>query len=130
MECSMASKRTLSLDWEPVDPEAIRVYDLPGQCHPTISMVVREVQTLAPFESQRHRRDYEVEIEFNPDSLALDETSFAIDYLASYRDAKVIQESMTRKIRSDLCRSLGIEDVFVEVRRESKDVKRTRIGKP
>lgn len=126
----MARELELAVDWDPVRESDIPVYSVAGKLdHPTVTLEATAV-ALAPFKEMSVWREYMVEVEFVPDDLTIDDEGFVNDYLGSYKNAKVTQEGMARKVRIDLREALGLDDVFVQVQRKAPADKRARVGAP
>lgn len=123
----MAEELKQAPDYAPIDPSVLEVYQLPGDEVVTTSMAVEEVVTEVEFPSESAPREYEVEIEYRSEDVALEDESF-VRYLDSFEQANISHEMIARIIELDLRNALGVDDVFVEVHREAPAQKRTRIG--
>lgn len=127
----MARELSLEPDYGRIKAEDLGAYQLPPNMgdEPVVCMEVLGVRALTPIEGSNEVREYGVEVEYRPETLCLDDGSFD-EYLQSFQYAKISQESMAKVIREHLCRTLDLDDVFVEVRRPAPADKRVRLGKP
>lgn len=127
----MARELSLEPDYGRVKGEDLGAYQLPPNMgdEPATCMEVLGVQALSPIEGSNEVRKYEVEVEYRPETLCLDDDCFD-EYLQSFRYAKISQESMAKVIREHLRRALDLDDLFVEVRRTAPADKRVRLGRP
>ncbi len=125
----MARKPGIEIDLDPVDEGVLTIIPIEGHSPPPTMIEVTEVPGISPFLDSESVHRYDVEVEFIPEDMGLEVASFAM-YLNSFRFASVSQEAMTNKIRNDLCETLDIDDVFVQVHQTSPASKRTSLGSP
>lgn len=122
------AEKEIEPDYSPISKDDLDVYPVAptttiGESPPTTLVTIERIQARRPFRTEI-LRPYDVEVEYEPKELALDEISLMV-YLSSYSKASISQESMTQLIRKHLVDVLETDDVFVEV---SSDKKNTRLG--
>lgn len=137
-------------DLESIDSDELEVYEVgAGGDPPQTTMSIDHVRVRSPFqkstgevhketlwignrpEKREYRswrmEQYDVEIEYESKKLAVTEDSVR-DFLYTFEDACITQESMVTRIKSALSAALDTSSVFVEVISTDKGGKRTRTG--
>lgn len=132
----MARELDIEISQRPVDPERIRTYDLPDASGvrgdpPVQAFEFSGVRATTPLEGMSWWNEMEVEIEYRPErgGRVLDLQSLH-RYLSTFTEARVTEEAMAQSIRAHLIDALGVDDVFVQVKRTNGGTKRIRLGKP
>lgn len=115
----MEGKEELSPDYSPVNSQKLRVYQIPPENRDeraTTTIHDAEVSTQSAIGPNYEYCEYEVDVEYVSSGVAISTRSFE-NYLETYREARITQESMTHTIHEDLVTALGTTQVFVELER-------------
>lgn len=128
----MAEEIELEPDYRSISRGELEVFPLPPRATipggpPCAMLTVNGIRVGSPVVGNREPYEVDVTVEYRPEEISIEPESFG-NYLRTYNNAQISQDTMTKMVRRDIEKAVGTEEVFVELHRKGFVQKKTRTG--